>query len=138
MDFEPLGKMSLNWRLDADEIKKGQAVMIAQAWQKHDRARQLVSKGDTHKVMEVERNREMESHMQEAFVTSFELKPKHAPGVFVPEVVTTIQRVIKQASAKGHSVGSALSLETGWDFRRVADRGAGRKVGEKEKPHLLV
>ena len=105
------------WRLDADRIKKGQALLISQAWQKHDRARRLISKGDIHAVMEVDWKKEMESYMNETFVTSLELTPKPHDGVFVSEVFTTVQRVIKQASAKGHSVGSALSLETGWDFR---------------------
>ena len=126
------------WRLDADRIKKGQALLISQAWQKHDRAKRLISKGDIHAVMEVDWKREMESYMNETFVTSLELTPKPHDGVFVSEVFTTVQRVIKQASAKGHSVGSALSLETGWDFRRLADRKAGRLVVEKEKPYLLV
>ena len=126
------------WRLDADRIKKGQALLISQAWQKHDRARRLISKGDIHAVMEVDWKKEMESYMNETFVTSLELTPKPHDGVFVSEVFTTVQRVIKQASAKGHSVGSALSLETGWDFRRLADRKAGRLVVEKEKPYLLV
>ena len=76
--------------------------------------------------------------MNEAFVTSLELTPLPHHGVFGSEVFTIVQRVIKQASAKGHSVGSALSLETGWDFRRLANRKAGLLVVEREKPYLLV
>lgn len=115
---------------------QGQALLISQAWQKHDRARRLISKGDIHAVMELDWKREIESYMTETFLTSLELRPKPHDGVFVSEVFTTVQRVIKQASAKGHSVGSALSLETGWDFRRLADRKAGCLVVEKEKPDL--
>ena len=42
------------WRLDADAIKKGQALLISEAWQKHDRARKLISKGGVNAVMEME------------------------------------------------------------------------------------
>ena len=131
------------WRLEADRIKTGQAQQIAQAWQKHKRDQELISKGDVHAVMQAEWMGEMESCLNECFVSSLVLAPGLRPppepdGVFVSEVFTTVQRIIKEAANKGHSVGSAMSLETGWNFLKAADRKAAKEVVMKEKPYLLA
>lgn len=110
--------------MDADGIKPGQAQLISQAWQKHQRAQQLISAGDIHAVLEAQWLQEMESNLNECFITSMTFaRPK---GVFVSEIFTTVQRVIKEAAKKGHSVGSALSRESGWDFLKTADRKAAK------------
>jgi hypothetical protein len=131
------------WRLEADRIKTGQAQLIAQALQKHKRDQELISKGDVHAVMQAEWMGEMESCLNECFVSSLVLAPGLRPppepdGVFVSEVFTTVQRIIKEAANKGHSVGSAMSLETGWNFLKAADRKAAKEVVMKEKPYLLA
>ena len=106
-------------KLDADDVKKGQAQLIAQAWQKHQRDQRLVSHGHVHAVLKSEWEKEMERNLNENFVTSITLSPEahdSKQGVLVSEVFTAVQRIIKEAKKKGHSVGSALSLETGWNF----------------------
>ena len=75
------------WRLEADRIKTGQAQQIAQAWQKHKRDQELISKGDVHAVMQAEWMGEMESCLNECFVSSLVLAPGLRPppepdGVF--------------------------------------------------------
>ena len=73
----------------------------------------------------------MESCLSECFVSSLVLAaglrpPPEPDDVFVSEVFTTVQRIIKAAANKGHSVGSAMCLETGWNFLKAADRRAGQ------------
>ena len=41
-------------KLDADDVKKGQAQLIAQAWQKHQRDQRLVSHGHVHAVLKAD------------------------------------------------------------------------------------
>ena len=131
-----------NWQLDANDVKKGQAVLISQAWQKHQKDQRLISQGQVHAVLQAEWESEMESHMNETFVTMVSMSPKSSAAdqgnTFVSEVFTTVQRIIQEAEKKGHGVGSALSLETGWDFLKEVDRRAARKALEKEKPYLLA
>ena len=57
-------------KLDADDVKKGQAQLIAQAWQKHQRDQRLVSHGHVHAVLKAEWEKEMERNLNENFVTS--------------------------------------------------------------------
>ncbi|CAL1166460.1 unnamed protein product [Cladocopium goreaui] len=128
-------------KLDADDVKKGQAQLIAQAWQKHQRDQRLVSHGHVRAVLKAEWEKEMERNLNENFVTSITLSPEPPDpkqGVLVSEVFTAVQRIIKEAKKKGHSVGSALSLETGWNFLNRLDQKACKQVIAKEKPYLLV
>ena len=128
-------------KLDADDVKKGQAQLIAQAWQKHQRDQRLVSHGHVHAVLKAEWEKEMERNLNENFATSITLSPEPSDpkqGVLVSEVFTAVQRIIKEAKKKGHSVGSALSLETGWNFLNRLDQKACKRVIAKEKPYLLV
>ena len=85
----------------------------------------------------------MESCLNECFISSLVLAPGLRPppepdGVFISEFFTTVQRIIKEAANKGRSVGSAMSLETGWNFLKATDRRAAKEVVAKEKPYLLA
>ena len=80
-------------KLDADDVKKGQAQLIAQAWQKHQRDQRWVSHGHVHAVRQAEWEKEMERNLNENFVTSVTLSaepPDSKPSVLVSEVFTTV------------------------------------------------
>ena len=85
--------------------------------------------------MQAERMSEMESCLNECFVSSHIVL---AAGLRPPPEPTAVQRIIKEAANKGHSVASAMSLETGWSFLKAADRRAAKEVVTREKPYLLA
>ena len=60
------------------------------------------------------------------------------PKALVSGVYTTTERVAKSARKRGHKVGSSLSLESGWDFTRLLDRQAARKLIAEEMPYFLI
>lgn len=62
----------------------------------------------------------------------------HGGGVFLSEVFTNIQRVMKEAGKRGHRVGTPISLETGFDLRRPLDQKAALKIVDKREPCCLV
>ena len=77
------------------ELKKGIATMVSQAWQQHERDRRLVSRS-AKEVLEV-----MKTEW-----TAIRFGDKDNP--LVSEVYTNTQRVMKEASRRGHSVGTAI------------------------------
>jgi hypothetical protein len=56
----------------------------------------------------------------------------------VSEVYTNSQNFMKEALKRGHQVGTPMSLETGWDFRRADHRKRAYQTVMDEKPFCLV
>ena len=56
---------------------------------------------------------EFNGYMNKVFMATV-----HFPRTFVTEVYTTTQPILKEARRRGHSVGTAFSLETGCSTRR--------------------
>lgn len=110
-------------------------MMISQAWDQHVADRQKVSttSREVLEVMHEEWMAGMEQSMNDVMVTSVEF-----PSPLVAEVYTNSQNVLKEAKRRGHVVGSALSLETGWNFLSRLDREAAKKKLMKEEPYFLV
>ena len=122
------------WKLNTP-IKKGQALMISQAWDQHVADRQKVS-ATSHQVLEVYHEdwlATMQESMNEVMMASVEF-----PSPLVSEVYTNSQNILREAKKRGHGVGSAMSLETGWNFLSKLDREAAKKKLEKEQPYFLV
>ena len=145
-------------------LKSGQSQMIAQAWEKHEADRLRTSWGPR-KIKEIlvaEHEAEMRSYINdEVFVQPMDLCHStyalggHAevlvgeagaegqagagrPKQFVAEIFTTSQHVTKEAARRGHRVGDALSLDTGWNFLIPSHREAAERKVKKEKPFCLV
>ena len=112
-------------------LKPGVASLIGQAWDQHEADRRKISQEPKRirHVLEAEFFKEMEAHMNdETFFQVFDLMPTFHeslvnektngsdPRHFLAEVYTTAQHVSKVARDRGHAVGPALSLETGWNF----------------------
>ena len=134
-------------------LKPGQANLIAQAWDRHvaDRLRISQEPKKVQQILEAEYFKEMNDFMnEETFVQTIDLMPKlseacqnehvdrSAKQPLVTEVYTTAQNITKEAQRRGHKVGAALSLETGWNFLLQEHRDLARKRVVKEKPFLLV
>ncbi|CAJ1404860.1 unnamed protein product [Effrenium voratum] len=122
------------WTLH-QQVKHGQAQLIAAAWAKHEKDRKLISQGhrEIMEVMHQEWNGRFQDFMNETFVSAVDF-----PKTFVTEVYTTTKPILREAARRGHRVGSALSLETGWNFLRALDRRAARKLIDQEKPYFLA
>jgi hypothetical protein len=129
------------WTLNGDQLKAGQAQLVAQAWARHERERKLVSQSasEINEVFHDEWKREMQKNLNETFAMSLTLEPAASDGApLLTEVFTTVQQVIKQAQPRGHLTGTPMSLETGWNFLNVLDRKAALRQIDKEKPFLVV
>ena len=136
------GQLELNpWKVIQD-VKPGLSQQIAQAWERHERDRRLVSRsaGQIRSAMQTEFENDMEKHLNETFVTAINLPDSHgqADGPLMQEIFTASQRVTKEAQRRGHLAGDPLSLETGWDFRRALDRKAAIAKVKREQPFFLV
>ena len=139
--------------------------MIAQAWAKHEADRLRTSWGPekVRQILVAEHEAEMRSFVNdEIFVQPLDLchslyalgGPADGPvsaaneslacekgakdRPFLTEVYTTSQNVSKEAARRGHRVGDALSLETGWNFLIPSHREAAEKKIAEEKPYCLV
>ena len=122
------------------DVKTGLSQQIAEAWEKHERDRQLVSRSSKEiaGAMEQAWECEMADFMNETFVTAIDLAHPQARDPLVQEIFTATQRVTAEARRRGHLTGDPLSLETGWDFMRSLDRRAAIAKVKKEKPFFLV
>ena len=130
------------WKIH-QEVKPGISQMIADAWSKHERDRQLVSKSakEVLEAMQVDWKDQMEQALNETFITTIAFPRSSLSGRRTPlmqEIFTTSQRVTTEAQKKGHATGQPLSLETNWDFTKHADREAAKQQVMKEKPFFLV
>ena len=134
-------------------LKPGQATLIAQAWAQHESDRKRISQEPRkiRQILEAEYYQDMEHFMNdETFFQHIDLHP-HSNDVHVNEAVTgkrssplltevytTAQNVSKVAAQRGHHVGQAMSLETGWNFLRADHRALAKEKIQKEKPFCLV
>ena len=127
------------YRLEHD-IKKGQAQLISQAWAKHEADRVRVSRSpkEVREAFETDFYEEMLGYVtDETFFQSIDLSnvpsatnlseanatESPAPvGPLVSEIYTTAQNVMREARRRGHSVGTPMSLENGWNFLREDHR----------------
>eukprot|EP00435_Cladocopium_sp_Y103_P018581 s757_g4.t1 len=111
--------------------------MIAQAWNQHENDRKLISKSskEVFEVLQVQWLQDMEKGLNEAFVSTVNLSTKKP---LVSEVYTHTQRVSKEAARRGHKTGTALSLETGFNFLLEADRERAKKIVKEERPFFLM
>ena len=151
------------WRIH-QAVKPGQAKMISDAWERHERDRRLVSLSakEVNEVYEEQWHRAMDHFQNEIFVTTLTVGDEksfqsHAmsenrlisknpdlvendrfPKTFVTEVYTNTERVAQTARKRGHRVGASMSLESGWNFLRPLDRKAARAVLKRESPFFLV
>ena len=123
------------WILN-QELKKGTALQISEAWKRHVRDRELVSKSSKEvlEVLEADWSSSMVKGLNETFVCAVEL----GEMPLVAEVFTSTQRVQKEAMKRGHRVGTPMSLETGFDFLREDHRIRAKEMVKKEKPFFLV
>lgn len=126
------------------ELKPGQNQMIAQAWQKHEKDRQLISLGkkDVAEILQADWDEMMNQCMSETFISTIDLTTSTAKSESQPtmmqEIFTASQRVTKEAERRGHRVAPPLSLETGWDFRKALDRRAALKMVREQEPYFLI
>lgn len=129
------------WTLNGDQLKTGQAQLVAQAWARHQRERKLVSQSasEINGIFHDGWEREMQKNLNETFAMSLTLEPAATNGKpLVTEVFTTVQQVINQAQQRGHLTGTPTSLETVWKFLNALDRKAALKQIDKERPFLVV
>ncbi|CAK9086030.1 Uncharacterized protein SCF082_LOCUS40715, partial [Durusdinium trenchii] len=160
----PMLELETNpWRIH-QAVKPGQAKMISDAWERHERDRRLVSLSakEVNEVYEEQWHRAMDHFQNEIFVTTLTVGDEksfqsHAmsenrlisknpdlvendrfPKTFVTEVYTNTERVAQTARKRGHRVGASMSLESGWNFLRPLDRKAARAVLKRESPFFLV
>ena len=135
-----IGK-NYEWKI-VQELKPGQNQMIAQAWQKHEKDRQVVSLGrkEVAEIMQADWDKMMDQCMSETFITTIDLATSttRSEQPMMQEIFTTSQRVTKEAQRRGHVVAPPLSLETGWDFRKALDRRAALKMVDEKKPYFLI
>lgn len=146
------------------EIKKGQAQMIAQAWQRHGLERKKTSWGlkKIKDVMIADHEREMLGYFtDETFVQTvvFDMDlnavldkgnvvedEKIVAETFVTvtdrplvtEVYTSSENAMKMAMRRGHRVGQSMSLESGWDFLKKSHCDKAVQRIKTEKPYCLV
>ena len=122
------------WAID-QHLKKGQALLISQAWNQHvaDRRRVSITAKELRDVMEADWQNSMAEAMHEKLVMSMDF-----PDPLVTEVYTNSQNVMKEAKRRGHGVGTAMSLETGWDFRKYLHRKQALQKVTEEEPFCLV
>lgn len=126
------------WSINT-KVKPGLGLMITQAWKQHCRDRHHVSASakEVLEVMNQQFEGEMCGFLEDPFVHFIDLTVNEK-NPLVTEVFTTSQRVTKTAARKGHKVGEAMSLDTGWDFRRERDRQLAYELVERTKPEFLV
>lgn len=74
--------------------------------------------------------------MNEVFMANVDLNVRD--GVFLSEVYTDTERVMKEAVRRGHRVGTAISLRTGYGLRKKSVQKAVEDLIDRERPYCLV
>ena len=122
------------------ELRPGLSQQIAQAWERHERDRRLVSRStkEVEAAMDFEWESNLMDFMNETFVTTIDLAHPQLRDPLVQEIFTATQRVTLEAQKRGHLTGDPLSLESGWDFMKALDRRAAYAKVKREKPYFLV
>ena len=72
------------------------------------------------------------------FLNAPRLLSLRIPLCLKSEVYTNSQNLMKEALKRGHQVGTPMSLETGWDFRRADHRKRAYQTVMDEKPFCLI
>ena len=149
------------------ELKPGQAQLISQAWEKHCRDRTLTSRSrkEVLEAMQEDWDKQMAGCFKERFIMKIDIVPPEGGTVrptagavaqaqrpvpsrkkkkdemkrlLVGEVYTATEQVAKQASLRGHSTATSMSLESGWNFLDAAHRKACIKKVLEEDPFCLI
>ena len=122
-------------RPTARPMKAGIAQMISQAWSRHCRDREAVSKNrfEVLAVLMEQWNGEVRNSMNEVFVTEVQ-----GPNLFVTEVYTDTEPIAKEAVRRGLRAGSSLTLASGWDFRDETARRKAIKELDDTDPYLTI
>ena len=120
-----------------EKVKPPQWQLISQAWERHlaDKKRASMTKEQVAKVLESDWKSEMETFMNEAFVTTVAFPTSKR---LVTEVFTTSQRVHEAAHRRGHMTGTPVSLETGYDLTKPRDQERALQQLDEEDPFFLV
>lgn len=120
-----------------DKVKPAQQQLISQAWERHlaDKKRVSMTKQQLSRILESDWKSEMETYMNEVFVTAVEFP---ASKRLVTEVFTTSQRVHEAAHSRGHMTGTPVSLETGYDLTKKKDQDRALRQLDQEDPYFLV
>ena len=120
----------------AKKPKPGVSQMISQAWARHCRDREAVSK-NRHEVLSVmmeQWHQELRDGMNETFVTQFDL----SSGPFVTEVYTDTEPIAKEARRRGLRASKSFTLGTGWDFRDASVRARALHWIKTNKPYAVI
>ena len=112
--------------------------MIADAWNRHCRDREHVSKDakEVLMVMNEQWEEEMSGYMNETFLTHIDFGSSEQS--LVKEIFTATERVSKEAMSRGHKAGSSVSLEFGWNLLDAQARRAAFKQLNEEKPKFVL
>ena len=124
-------------RLDPDtrhpsSRSSGQRQMISQAWERHRRDQLLISCSPCRvaEVMNAEHHGLYRKGVRETFVMEIPL--------LCSDVLGYNTSVGRCARTRGHTTGTALGPDAGWDFLVPAQRQAALKLLQKEKPYFVV
>ena len=119
----------------AKPMKAGIAQMISQAWNRHCRDREAVSKNrfEVMAVLMEQWNSEIKNSMNEVFVTEV-----HGLNLFVTEVYTDTEPIAKEAVRRGLRAGESLTFASGWDFRDGKARRKAILVLDETDPYLVI
>jgi transposase InsO family protein len=125
--------------------KAAVAQMISQAWDRHCRDREAVSKDryEVFSVMMEQWNKEVQDGMNETFVAQLQLGHDKmdfsaAQHPFVTEVYTDTEPIAVEARRRGLRASNSLTLGTGWNFLEASDRARAIKWIKFNKPYLVV
>jgi hypothetical protein len=147
------------WRIHQD-LKKGQALLISQAWEQHCRDRQRISNSpkEVLQVMHQEWNSSMQSFLNEPFVMKIDITPEVPEAVDYKEALDTkgpfliirppnrwwerstrqLSRLPNKLNCEAIEPALPCSLENGWDFRKAEHRKACIQKVLQEGPFCLV
>ena len=134
------------------QLKRGQAQLIAQAWNQHEQDRRRVSQAPKKikELLETEYYEEMKNFLDdEIFVQPIDLnfkvnetlmndKVSSNDQPLVTEIYTSARNVTQEAKRRGHKVGTSMSLDNGWNFLLRRHREAAIEKVKTEKPFCVV
>ena len=133
MDF-PEGEAEFGWKWK-NKPKPAVSLMISQAWSKHCRDREAVSKSkfEVLSVLVEQWQGEVRQAMNETFLTEIQF-----PGPFVTEVYTDTEPIASEARRRGLRSGRSLTLSTGWNFLDKQHREKARDEVKRTKPYAVI
>ena len=119
--------------------------MISQAWDRHCRDRNAVSKDryEVFSVMMEQWEKEVQDGMNETFVAEFNLgsvpvSPSSDQVPFVTEVYTDTEPIAAEARRRGLRTSKSLTFATGWDFRDAEHRAQAISWIKRTKPYAVI